>query len=174
MKARRVNLFPTDSMGSGAGKRCGAKHCCAKPCSWSHSHHCHQWSGRSSVLLGTRGARKDAGHEAMLPKPWGWKPLCQPAVSSAGNQLLWHELCWVLCPFTLLCTPAHPGCATETKSTLPGHPAPWHWGEAPSPGHHGAGWDGESLTLQHEARAQTPAQRHTEDGGGSPAEAGAS
>lgn len=54
------------------------------------------------------------------------------------HQLLRRELCWVLCPFTLLCTPAHPGCATETKSTLPGHPTPWHWGEAPSPGHPGA------------------------------------
>lgn len=114
--------------------------------------------------------------------PQGWGTLCQPAVSStstvhcgcSGTSRL-SCLCRVLCPFPS-CPVPHPAPAVllpqrapswdpqivgtaslgrDTGARPPRHPA------APR----------ESLTLQHEARAQTPAQRQTEDGGGSLVEA---
>lgn len=196
VKARRVNLCPADSTESGGG---GSERgqSAAVPNSVGASgegHHCGQQRGRSSAAPGTHGARKDIGHEAPPPKPPGLGAAvlthCKPG-QRCTPRVLWHEPCILPTPdalprSVLLCTPARPSHATSTKSILPGRPAPRqspagvrHPAPAtPAPSGpvgdtaaHGAGWDRESLTLQHEARAQTPAQRQTEDGGGSPVEA---
>lgn len=77
VKARRAQPCPAHSTERGGGERAGAKHRCAKPCGCSscHGHHCGQRSGKSSAVLPIHGAGKDAGHEAVLPKPWGWGSL---------------------------------------------------------------------------------------------------
>lgn len=120
VKARRVNLCPTDGMGSDAGKRWGAKHCCAKACSCATA---------TTVTSGVAGPAWCCGHMepgrmlAMRPccqSPG--KPPCQPAVSSVSTGCFGTS--YAGCSAPLHCSAPLPALAVPLRPRAPSQD-PW-------------------------------------------------